>query len=53
MIFRILEYLGGWVGVVAELVNSDVVQPLPRLVGVAGVDVDCNNFEGWAAHLRL
>src|SRR5580704_1329599 len=40
-----LKDLGAGIGIIAELVDAGLPEPLPRLVGIAGIDVDGDNLE--------
>src|SRR5215475_14510654 len=42
---EILEHFGAGIGVVTEMRDADLLEPGARLVGVAGIDIDRENFE--------
>src|SRR5713101_940597 len=50
---QILKNPGAGIGVITELVNADIPEPLAWLVGIAGIYIDCDHFEARPAELLL
>jgi hypothetical protein len=50
---QVLEQLGAGVGVIDEPVDADLLEPGPRLVRIARVDIDRDHLEGGAAELAF
>src|SRR5215475_2226065 len=37
---EILKYLEAGIGIITELPDADLIEPVARLVGIAGIDID-------------